>query len=102
MAMKEKVKRIAINALFSLPAFIACFYASLPIENLHYGFPNPGIDFDYVGVVFFLSLLAFAYSAVLLFFRHKQKVDFLFPYLVFVFVVIRFFTITRIFEHYYF
>lgn len=96
------IKRIAINALLSLPAFMLCSLSYiLQIEKTHYMFPNPGINSDSVLIITIFCLLSFIYQAGLLFFRHKYKIDFIFPYLVSALSMLRLLKVILIYEQYF-
>ena len=96
------IKRIGMNALISLPSLCLCGLAYFgDVENSHYGFANPGIDADVLIAIPALLTLAFIYSLVTLFIRHKTNVDFIFPYIVLILSAIRFFMVIAVCDRYF-
>ena len=77
--MKKWLKRL----LAVLPALIFCYcsYGLGGVEKTHYGFPNPGIDVDAVLVLMMFAVLTFIASSIALFVRHRDRADFVLPYI---------------------
>jgi len=95
------IKKILIKLLYGLPSLLLLGMSYLGLlENLHYGFLNPGINDDGMGLSQFLSLSAIAVSSIVLFIKHEDRWDFVIPYFVTFFAVMRLVQITNVLSHY--
>ena len=90
------------KVIAAVPEILLCgIIILLQIENRHYGFEHPGIDFDSVVVIVIASALAVIYALIALFLSKREKPDFIFPYLTFIVVFIKLFRIIVLFESYF-
>lgn len=88
--------------ILAIPGWLLCgLIWSLPIENTHYRFENPGMNTNSITIIAFLSVIAIGYALIALFFKHKNKNDFVLQYLTLFLVVIRLIQIIFVFLLYY-
>lgn len=96
--MKKQFLRILILA----PSLILLVLAYLfPIENTHYGFINPGVDFDATILVAVFAFLSLFFSLLSVFIKNKQKFDLALVALAQILAAVRLLEIILIFNKYY-
>jgi hypothetical protein len=87
--------------MLALPGWLLCgLICLIQVENIHYGFENPGMS-DKIVIIVLFCILAIGYALIALLLSRKEKLDFVFQYVTVFFVIVKLIKIISLFSSYY-